>query len=141
MSHNEYSQRTMGVKYVTMTNNSGGQIDAGDVVILDTADAVNLDCTTTTAADNGLACGMAAETIANGAAGLIQVWGKTTELKVDGTTDIAVGDFISSFTTAKIGQKATTQQPGTSLAIALEGYTTDDSSGVIDAFLLNPLNL
>lgn len=53
-----------------------------------------------------------------------------------GTTDIAVGDFITAFTTVEIGQKGSAGQ--TAIAIALEAYTNNDSSGVIDALIIPP---
>ncbi len=77
--------------------------------------------------------------IANNTVGRIQTLGHTTVLKVDGTADIAIGDFIATFTTAKIGQKATAGDMA--IAIAREAYTTDDSAGVIDAILITPRKL
>ncbi|MDD5065227.1 MAG: hypothetical protein PHQ35_10785 [Phycisphaerae bacterium] len=67
---------------------------------------------------------------------MVQTLGKTTLLKVDGTTDIAIGDFIGTFTTAGIGMKCSAGDMA--IAIALEAYTTDDSAGVIDALLITP---
>ena len=54
----------------------------------------------------------------------------------DGTTDIAIGDPLGAFTTAKIAMKAAAGDMA--FAVALEAYTTDDSSGVIDALLIVP---
>ncbi len=124
------------VETIYAHNKSSASVAPGDVVILDTADstATEVAFATTTTADNKLVLGMAIENIANNAYGLIQTKGPTGILKVDGTTDIAVGDHIGSFTTAKIGQKATGGRGG-AFAIALEAYTTNDSSGVIDAWL------
>ena len=57
---------------------------------------------------------------------------------VDGTTDITAGDFLGTFTTAGIAQKSTTA--GSRKAIAHQAYSTDDSSGLVDATLLrNPV--
>ena len=64
------------------------------------------EVTTTTTQGNQKAFGVATESIADTAYGLIQTSGKTTLLKVNGTTAIVVGDFIGSFTTAEIGMKA-----------------------------------
>ncbi|KKM06555.1 hypothetical protein LCGC14_1742800 [marine sediment metagenome] len=124
------------VETIYAHNKSSASVAPGDVVILDTADstATEVAFATTTTADNKLVLGMAIENIANNAYGLIQTKGPTGILKVDGTTDIAVGDHIGSFTTAKIGQKATGGRGG-AFAIALEAYATNDSSGVIDAWL------
>jgi hypothetical protein len=108
---------------------------AGDIVVLKSVAAGDEVTTTTTAGDNKV-LGMALESINDNSFGYVLIEGKTTQLKVDGTTDIAIGDFISTFTTAKIGQKATSGH--TAIAIALEAYTADDSLGVIDALLIPP---
>lgn len=120
--------------FIEMINDSGGSVARGDVVMLDAAKGRNYFDTSSGGDDNQV-IGMAAEAIADGARGKIQKYGPTKHLKVDGTTDIAVGDFISSFTTAKIGQKGTIGS-GNCIAIATEAYSTNDSNGVIDAFLL-----
>lgn len=120
---------------IRMKNTSGGTIAAGSLVVYKSVAAGDEITTTTSAGDNKV-FGMAEAAINNNATGGILVRGKTVLLKVDGTTDIAIGDYISTFTTGGIGQKATAGQ--TAIAIALEAYTTDDSSGVIDALLINP---
>ncbi len=117
-----------------MINDSGSSVARGDVVMLDAAKGRNYFDTSATGDDDQV-IGMAFEAIADKAKGLIQTHGPTQYLKVDGTDDIAVGDFISSFTTAKIGQKGTIGS-GNCFAIACEAYTADNSLGVIDAFLL-----
>lgn len=122
-------------KVIRMKNTSGGSLAAGDLVTLK-AVAAGDEVTTTTSQGDDLVFGMATAAISNNEYGYIQTLGKTTELKVDGTTDIAVGDFIGSFTSAGIGQKAAAGDM--SIAVALEAYTTDDSSGVIDALLISP---
>jgi len=122
-------------KLETMTNTSGGALVAGDVVTLKAA-AAGTEITTSTTAGDDLVFGMAAESIADTADGKILTRGKTTQLKVDGTTDIAIGDFLTPFTTAKIAAKAASGDMA--FAVALEAYTADDSSGVIDALLITP---
>lgn len=122
-------------KLLIKKNTSGGALAAGDIVVLK-AVAAGDEVTTTTAQGDDMVFGMTVDTINNDAYGLIKVLGKTTTMKVDGTTDIAIGDFIGTFTTAKIGMKAAAGDMA--IAIALEGYTTDDSSGVIDALLITP---
>lgn len=136
---------TMEKRYVYMKNTSGATINAGNVVTLKAVAAGNEVTTTTTASDN-LVFGVAAAAISNNASGYIQVVGKTTLLTVDGTTDIAVGDYLTTFTTAGIAKKAAPAALGVSLgdlafAVALEAYTTDNSSGVIDALIINPIRL
>ena len=121
--------------HIYMKNTSGGSLAAGDVAILKSVAAGDEVTTTTTAGDDKVV-GMAVEAILNNAYGRIQVLGKTTALKVNGTTDIAIGDFLSTFTTAKIARKASAGD--TTFAIALEAYVADDSSGVIDALLIPP---
>ena len=122
-------------KHTRMKNTSGGQLDAGDVVIIKSVAAGDEFTTTTTGGDNKV-LGMVVETIANNAYGRVQILGKTTVLKVDGTTDIAIGDYLTPFTTAKIAAKAVAGNMV--FAIALEAYTTNDSAGVIDALLVTP---
>lgn len=122
-------------RFIQMKNTSGGQLDQGDVVTIKAVAAGN-EITTTTAQGDDLVFGMVDETIADNGTGRVQIQGKTVVLKVDGTTDIAIGDFIGTFTTAKIGMKAAAGDMA--IAIALEAYTTDDSSGIIDALLISP---
>ncbi len=120
--------------FIEMINDSGGAVARGDTVMLDAAKGRNY-FDTSSGGDDDQVIGMAAEAIADGARGRIQTYGPTKYLKVDGTDDISVADFISSFTTSKIAQKGTIGS-GNCFAIACEAYTTDDSAGVIDAFLL-----
>jgi len=116
-------------------NTSGGSLAAGDLVTFK-AVAAGDEVTTTTIQGDDLIFAMAVETITNNSYGRFQTLGKTTALKVDGTTDIAIGDFIGSFTSAGIGMKAAAGDMA--IAIALEAYTANDSNGVIDALLIKP---
>lgn len=120
---------------ILMKNTSGGDLAAGDLVTYK-AVAAGDEVTITTGQGDDLVFGMSVGAITSNTYGYIQTLGKTTSLKVDGTTDIAVGDFIGTFTTGKIGMKAASGDMA--IAIALEAYTTDDSSGVIDALLITP---
>lgn len=111
---------------LTSTNTTAGVAASGS-----TADL--LAFTTTTSGDNRDAIGIVYDArLFAGTLGRVQVWGPTDALKVDGTTDITYGDYLSTFTTAKIAQKTT---GAGAFAIALEGYTTNDSSGVLNAFI------
>jgi hypothetical protein len=141
---NNLSNRTIGNigsnvtqenDFIRAKNTSGGTITAGSLVIIKSVAAGNEITTTTSGGDNKV-FGVVNEDIANNDFGAVQTLGKNTLLKVDGTTDIAVGDYISTFTTAGIGQKASAGQ--TVIAIALEAYTANDSNGVIDALIIRP---
>jgi len=122
-------------KYVEMKNTSGGLLNNGELVILK-AVAAGDEVTTTTTQGDDLIFGMVSEGILDNASGRILISGKTTALKVDGTTDIAIGDFIGTFTTASIGMKAAAGDMA--MFIALEAYTNNDSNGIIDALLISP---
>ena len=123
-------------KYAKMTNTSGGVLGVGEVVVFK-AVAAGDEVTTTVNQGDDLVFGMVtANGMGSGTDGYVQTLGKTTKLKVDGTDDIAIGDFIATFTTVKISAKANAGDMA--FAIALEGYTTNDSSGVIDALLITP---
>ncbi len=118
-------------------NVSGGQLDAGDVVISAHPEDGNFwQVTTTTTQGDNKVIGVMAETVVNNGVGRMVTRGKIVTLKVDGTTDIAVNDLLATFTTAKIACKAAVGD--TAFAIALEDYATDDSNGVIDALLIIP---
>lgn len=116
-------------------NKSGGALAKGDVVVYDYADstpALYAVKSTTSAGDTAIA-GMVYEAIAADKVGRIQRKGPTRSLKVNGTTDIAVGDRICSHTVAKVGAKSADGVGA--FARALEVYAGDDSNGVIDAIL------
>jgi hypothetical protein len=120
---------------MNMKNTSGGSLVNGDLVVL-TAVAAGNEVTTTTTGGDDKVFGMINGSIANNAWGPVVVQGYTTNLKVDGTVDIAIGDFLTAFTTAKIAQKASAGDM--CFGVALEAYTTNDSLGVIDALLFSP---
>lgn len=134
--HGTFGKNAAPVVTILAKNNSGGARARGDVVILDRANSTldRLAFTTTTTANHADVLGMVYESIADGALGRVQIWGPTHSLKANGTTDIAAGDLLGTFTTAGIAQKST---GAGAFATAFEAYSTDDSSGVIDAFLHN----
>ena len=121
-------------KYISLRNSSGGSVGRGDVVIFQITGVTSFT-TTTTGGDN-LVCGVVTETIANNGYGYVQIYGYMKTVKVDGTTDIAAGDFLSTFTTAGIAKKASAGE--TAFAIADATYTANDSNGIIDAFIISP---
>lgn len=135
---------TMNSKVMYMKNTSGGALAIGDVVILKSVAAGNEVTTTTTLGDNKV-FGMVIEAIADNAVGPIQTTGKVVSLKVNGTTDIAIGDYLACYSEAKIAYKGVIGSLAvvgdTAFAIALEAYTGNDSLGVIDALIISPLKL
>ena len=122
-------------KTTRLYNSSGGTVNSGSVVVYASNAAGDYFTTTTTAGDPKV-IGVLQETSNAGNRSGVQLLGKVTTLKVDGTTDIAVGDFLCTSTTAGIAQKAGSGH--TAFAIALEAYTTDDTNGVLDAMLISP---
>ncbi len=121
-------------KVIRAKNTSGGALALGDVLVLKPV-AGAIEITTTTTGGDKNVFGMSLGAPSNNQWGSVLVYGQTALLKVDGTTDIAIGDYLTTFTTAKIAQKAVTTGQMV-FAVALEAYTTNDSSGVIDAYLL-----
>lgn len=118
-------------------NGSGGTVVRGDVVVWKRTSASSLDgftFTTSTTIGNPDVMGVVLDSsIEDGDFGVILIWGPFDGLKVDGTLDIAIGDPICHFSSAKIGMFA---RDGRGVfALALEGYTANDSSGVIDCFV------
>lgn len=138
VKNNSPTLPTEQLDHIYLKNTSGGSLAAGDIVIASaTGETYNgTQCITTSSQGDDLVIGVATATIADDASGYIQILGKTTVLKVDGTADIAIGDFIGTHTSAGIGMQASAGD--TAFAIALEAYTTNDSSGVIDALLIPP---
>ena len=122
-------------RILRMKNTSGATIAAGDVVTFKAA-ANGDEITTTTTGGDDFVFGMSMQSILNTNYGNILVEGYTKLLKVNGTTDVAIGDLLSTFTTAGIAKKALAGEM--CFAIALEAYATDDSLGVIDALIISP---
>ncbi len=125
-------------KIYHMYNGSGATRYLGDTVVFSTSTGGDGFTTTTTVGDDAI-LGMVLETIASGNYGAVLVEGATAALKVDGTTDIAVGDFLCAHSTAGIAQKAGAGDMA--FARARETYTTNGSNGVIDALLITPRKL
>lgn len=122
-------------------NTSGSTLYKGDVVVFKTGIADGDEITTTTTQGDDYVAGMvlgvgSATSCANSSTCEILSTGKTISLKVNGTTDIAVGDFLGTYTSAGIAMKAAAGDMA--FAIALEAYTTNDSNGVINALLIKP---
>lgn len=114
-------------------NKTGSTLSLGTVVCLTSVADGDEIATTTTRGDTKV-YGMVAESILDNWVGSVLLSGITHSLKVNGTDDIAIGDFLSTYTTAGIACKA--QLGDMVFAIALEAYSANDSNGVIDAYLL-----
>lgn len=115
-------------------------VAAGDVVVFDptgTAEGEGFNSTTTVGDDR--VCGVVLAGINQDSWGDILVEGYTTLLHVDGTTDIAVGDFLCTSGTARVAQKAAAGNMA--FAIALEAYTGNDTNGSINALVIIPRKL
>lgn len=134
-SNNVGGNTTTEKGYSQMKNTSSGSLAAGATVVLK-AVAAGDEVTTTTTYGDDLVYGMVQFAMSDTAYGAILTEGYTEILKVDGTTDIAVGDFLSAFSTAGIAAKA--RAGDMAFAIALEAYTGNDSNGVINALLIKP---
>lgn len=119
-------------------NGAGATLNNGDVVIYKTSDATGRSVTTTITANDPKVAGVVIGTAPDSPAYpvLVQMWGPidTSIVKVNGTTDIAAGDALSTFTTAGIGAKAGANKGGV-YAYALEAYALDDSLGKIKVFV------
>ena len=128
-----------GVIAVRARNNSGAARSPGEVVIFDSSVSTDVAYTTTTSQDDAKVLGVVMNYTPSGDEGLVQIYGASdgAVVKVNGTTDIAAGDFLSTFTTAGIAAKATAGKAGV-FAMALEAYTTNDSLGTIKAIILSP---
>jgi len=136
--HDPHHDLSTARRVLSLFNNTGATSVVGHVVIIDPANPAGGFTTTTTVGDD-LVVGVVLEATLNFTDTRILIEGKTTSLKVNGTTDIAVGDFLCTYSEAGIAAKAGAGDMA--FAIALEAYTTNDSNGVIDALLITPRKL
>lgn len=125
------------IKKTFFKNNSGSDLSAGDIVILDTSDSDLESFATTTTGNDPKVTGVLADDIDAGNFDEVILEGPVHNLHVNGTTDIAIGDFIGTYTEAGIGQKCTPGS-GACIAIAYEAYTANDSNGSIKAMIIRP---
>jgi hypothetical protein len=126
---------------IKLYNASGATCYPGDVVIAGATGQTytGLQFTTTTTQGDDKVVGIVIYQTAHYAYGDIQTIGKNTAVRVNGINDIAIGDFLCTYTEPGIAAKA---GPGDmAFAIALEAYTTDDSYGEISALLITPRKL
>jgi len=122
-------------KVIKVQNKVGSSVVVGDVVCW-YSNACGYWIDTNAVKGFGKVAGMIAYAAADNAWTWITTEGKVTQLKVDGTQDILIGDFLCMAATHKIACKAGSGDMA--FARALEGYTTDDANGVIDAVLFSP---
>lgn len=132
---NAYASTLSKKDNLFLTNESGGTLTAGSVVVLKSTAAGDEITTTTTQGDDKV-FGVNPSLHISGLYDKITTEGFLNNLRVDGTTAISVGDFLGTFTTAGIAMKAAAGDMA--FAIALEAYSTADSNGVIDALLIKP---
>lgn len=120
-----------------LKNLSGGNLLRGNIVAFENT---VLGFTTTTALGDDKVYGILEENINNNSRGYVKVLGKVlNDVKVDGTDDIAAGDFLTTFTTAGIACKGNAGD--LVIAISLGAYTNNDSLGTISAVLIPPRKL
>ncbi len=110
-------------------------MEYGDVVVYDEAAESHVKHTTTD--NDGKVAGVVYDvTTSQGDSLVILTSGPIEKVKVDGTTDITIGDYLSTFTTEGISQKGTVGS-GTCYAIARGNYSTNDSNGEIPATIIS----
>lgn len=113
----------------TLTNQSGGALAAGDVVVVDGSND-NSVTTTTSQADTGV-IGVSAEAIGSGATGRISTRGVVT-VNVQG--NVTRGNFLHTSTTAKRAEDAGTAKSSATFGVALTAYT-GGGAGTVTALI------
>lgn len=116
---------------LTLTNSSGGALVLGDVVIQDTAAASSFT-TSTTLADRKV-LGILGINTANAATGVVQTRGPMGGVKVTGV--VAIGDYLTTHTTATLAVSAGTAWKSGVFAIALTA-AAGPGAGTVTALLL-----
>lgn len=144
---------TAGFAGCWAVNKSGAALTAGMVLVLDPTAANHgagkvLPVKTTTTAHDPKVCGAVpagASTIPDGAKFFLQHTGLHTALKVDGTTDLANGDPVDTFTTAGVAAKGSdSSAAGVRARLGVycdDAYATDATTAAKKVWLTNPLGL
>jgi hypothetical protein len=135
MSGNTNTNTKFNNQYRYMANTSGSAMSAGQVVVLK-ADSSGTQITTTTTAGDDKVLGVMIDAPNNGSSGRVITEGYYASLKVNGTTAIAVGDYLTTYTSAGIAAKAAAGDM--CFAMALNAYSTADSLGVIECLVFSP---
>lgn len=122
-----------GVQSPYMTNKSGSTVDLGDVVVIDSDN--DSAFTLTTAAADLRVFGVAAQTIINNAAGLINaIHGTLATVNCD-TGAVGRGEWLVSSATTKKAKGGGYSRPSGGFAIALTSKAAG-SNGTVSAMLL-----
>lgn len=111
------------VNVLPLTNKSGGSVAAGDVVIIDSANSDSF--TTTTTASYTKSIGIAQQTIANNAVGLVLISGYAALVNVNAS--VTRGNFGATHTVAKQATDAGSSRAAGTFCIFLTGGTTPDA--------------
>lgn len=127
---------------------AGEAMDAGDVVVFDPAAALNVGGSLptvklTTSGNDKNVLGAVADWIGSIAADamvLIQVAGLHPGVQCDGTTDLANGDLLGTFTVKGSAQKATDSDSRAFATYVDAAYTTD-SAAKKKVWLRNPMGI
>jgi len=115
---------------ITLTNKSGGTVNAGDVVIFDKTNA-SAFTTTSTQGDMRI-LGVAKETIANNSSGKIAMAGIAT---INVTGNVAIGAALISSTTPKYAKASGGAKQNGLIGFALTAYV-GGATGTVDALLM-----
>ncbi len=127
-------------KLLRMKNGYSTTVGGGKTVAYDTTANVRGDIFTASfIAGDDRVCGMLVNSTAVGEWDTVLVEGFTNILQVNGTDDIAIGDYLSLHSANAVAKKA--EDGDMAFAIALEAYTGNDSNGVIDALIITPRKL
>lgn len=132
-------------RYAYVRNTSGGELNAGDVLIVDVLDAVNglgqyPPVTTVAGDDSDLVCGvvpLGQSSIPDDAKFFMQVIGLHTAVKVNGDADIVNGDDVSSSAKgAGIAKKAS--GVASRFGVYVDGGWADDATALHKVILHPP---
>lgn len=121
-------------KHLLMSNGSGASIPVGAVVILKADAAGNVVDTTSTNGSNKV-FGAFVEATANATTGRVLTEGKHDSLIVaNGTSSIAIGDWLSTYSHAYYAKKAVTGD----MVFAMALSTPTTGTATITALLVTP---
>ena len=121
-------------KHASLTNGTGATTQAGAVIVIKADAAGNVFTTTSTNGDNKV-FGVTTESIADLLSGRILTEGKTTALLVaNGTSSIAIGDWLSTYSHAYYAKKAVAGD----MAFALSLSTPTTGTAQVSALLVSP---